>query len=187
MVTAACLQRHTRKEPYLTTRQPEEDETMCDADNPTSIWHYLPPGSQRHRPPNGQTRALQGSKPTIHQSLFPHTLACHLSLHTWSCPSSKEKYTDLGDLLPEGLADTFPSSGPKRECQRGWQRPLSGSKREKQLCKACQHCNDVTAEISTNIPAQGSYTWKPLTWPLNLHLFETLYFRSLNDSTKNEW
>ena len=34
---------------------------------------------------------------------------------------------------------------------------------------------------------QGCYTWKPLTWPLNLHLFETLYFRSLNDSTKNEW
>ena len=34
---------------------------------------------------------------------------------------------------------------------------------------------------------QGRYTWKPLTWPLNLHLFETLYFRSLNDSTKNEW
>ena len=40
--------------------------------------------------------------------------------------------------------------------------------------------------LCTVLNAQGSYTWKPLTWLLNLHLFET-YFRSLNDSTENEW
>ena len=38
-----------------------------------------------------------------------------------------------------------------------------------------------------NTCTQGSYTWKPLTWPLDLHLFETIYFRSLNGSTKIEW
>ena len=44
---------------------------------------------------------------------------------------------------------------------------------------------EYTTPVKTS--SQGRYTWKPLTWPLNLHLFETLYFCSLNDSTKNEW
>ena len=48
-------------------------------------------------------------------------------------------------------------------------------------------CSLVVSLGGSRPLTQGRYTWKPLKWPLNLHLFETLYFRSLNDSTKNKW
>ena len=104
MVTAACLQRCTRKEPYLTTRQPEGDETTCDAEQttPPVSGTIYPQGVGSTSPQTGRPGLSGGGSP---QSLFCQPLACRLSLHTWSHPSSKENILTWVTLLPEGLAD----------------------------------------------------------------------------------
>ena len=80
-------------------------------------------------------------------------------------------------FLPRKLRHLLLKKNSQTRCRRDLKAFSSIGASGQMLC-----CN-----IKKTVLAQGSYTWKPLIWPLNLHLFETLYFRSLNDPMIKEW